>query len=237
LVRPDIGELGRNDLTLTRALEARRSQRIHGTVPLTRKELSEFLYRSASVRSVSHDDVYETSRRVYPSGGATYALEVYLAVRTCRGLDPGLYYYRPAHHELRRIASMTPAVRTLLADAAQPARSGPPQVLVIIAARFQRVSWKYSSISYAIILKEVGALLQTMYLVATSMNLAVCAIGGGDSDLFARAAGTEFYVEGSVGELILGRPPQIASRKCSTWPAALLAPSSGRAGERTSRRS
>src|SRR5262249_23157518 len=111
-----------------------------------------------------------------------------------------------------------------------------PQVLVIIAARFPRVSWKYSSISYAIILKDVGALLQTMYLVATSMNLAACAIGGGDSDLFARVAGTEYYVEGSVGELILGRPSQTGIRTYSTVHSAHSAPSSAGAGGTTSRR-
>jgi SagB-type dehydrogenase family enzyme len=207
LLRPDLDKLARDDWTLTRTLETRRSQRAHGAVPITRGELGEFLYRTARVRSVSHSDPYETSRRVYPSGGATYALELYLTVRKCLGLVPGLYYYCPADHELRRLAGMTPAVSALLADAARPARSGAPQVLVTIAARFQRVSWKYSSIAYAIILKDVGVLLQTMYLVATSMELAACAIGGGNGDLFANAAGIDYYVEGSVGELILGRPP------------------------------
>jgi hypothetical protein len=43
-----------------------------------------------------------------------------------------------------------------------------------------------------------------MYLAATAMNLAPCALGCGDSDLFARAAGTDYYVETSVGEFLLG---------------------------------
>ena len=72
-----------------------------------------------------------------------------------------------------------------------------PQVLIIIAARFQRLSWKYESMAYNIILKNVGVLYQTMYL-------APCALGGGDSDLFARAAGLDYYAETSVGEFLLG---------------------------------
>jgi hypothetical protein len=36
------------------------------------------------------------------------------------------------------------------------------------------------------------------------MGLAACALGGGDSDLFAAAAGTDYYTESSVGEFILG---------------------------------
>jgi hypothetical protein len=48
-----------------------------------------------------------------------------------------------------------------------------------------------------------------MYLVATAMRLAACALGGGDSDLFARASGLDYYEEGAVGEFILGsRPPR-----------------------------
>ena len=69
------------------------------------------------------------------------------------------------------------------------------------------MSWKYSSIAYALILKDAGTLLQTMYLVATTMGLGACAIGGGDADLFAKAAGTDYYTESSVGEFILGRLP------------------------------
>jgi len=36
------------------------------------------------------------------------------------------------------------------------------------------------------------------------MNLAPCALGAGDSDLFARAAGLDYYAETSVGEFLLG---------------------------------
>ena len=86
------------------------------------------------------------------------------------------------------------------------------QVLLILAARFPRVAWKYESIAYALTLKHVGVLYQTMYLAATAMGLAPCAIGGGDADLFARAAGTDYYAETSVGEFLLGTPRPQASR-------------------------
>jgi SagB-type dehydrogenase family enzyme len=55
-------------------------------------------------------------------------------------------------------------------------------------------------------LKHVGVLYQTMYLTATAMGLAPCAIGGGDADRFAWAAGTDYYAETSVGEFLLGNP-------------------------------
>jgi SagB-type dehydrogenase family enzyme len=80
-------------------------------------------------------------------------------------------------------------------------------VLLIVAARFQRVMWKYASMAYALILKDVGVLYQTMYLVATAMNLAPCAIGCGNADLFAQATGTDYWAESSVGEFLLGSRP------------------------------
>jgi len=80
-----------------------------------------------------------------------------------------------------------------------------PQILITITARFERISWKYSSIAYALILKDVGVLLQTFYLVATEMGLGGCAIGSTNIDLFAKMTGIEFHVEGPVGQFALGR--------------------------------
>jgi SagB-type dehydrogenase family enzyme len=85
------------------------------------------------------------------------------------------------------------------------------QVLLILTARFPRLAWKYQSIAYALTLKHVGVVYQTMYLAATAMGLAPCAVGGGDADLFARAAGTDYYLETSVGEFLLGNPRQSAA--------------------------
>ncbi|HEV3050106.1 MAG TPA: nitroreductase family protein, partial [Longimicrobium sp.] len=76
----------------------------------------------------------------------------------------------------------------------------------VIAARFARLAAKYESLAYSLCLKDTGVLMQTMYLVATAMGLAPCALGGGDADLFARASGLSYLVEGSVGEFLLGVP-------------------------------
>jgi SagB-type dehydrogenase family enzyme len=81
----------------------------------------------------------------------------------------------------------------------------PPQILITIAARFGRISWKYTSIAYSLILKDVGVLLQTFYMMATDMGLGGCAIGTSNIDLFAKMTGIEFHVEGPVGQFALGR--------------------------------
>jgi len=81
----------------------------------------------------------------------------------------------------------------------------PPQILITIAARFGRVSWKYSSIAYALILKDFGTVVQTCDLMATDMELGGCVIGIANIDLFAKMTGIEFHVEGPVGQFALGR--------------------------------
>ncbi len=84
-------------------------------------------------------------------------------------------------------------------------RQTAPQILITIAARFGRMSWKYSSIAHALILKDVGVLMQTFYLMATDMGLGGCAIGITNIDLFAKMTGIEFHVEGPVGQFAIGR--------------------------------
>jgi SagB-type dehydrogenase family enzyme len=207
LFQPEIEKLDQSDPSFTRVLEARASRREFADQdPITTRELGEFLYRSARIRRTVHADGYEASNRVYPSGGAAYELEVYIAVARCAGLGPGLLHYRADRHQLARVAEDGPDVRALVAEAAAAARAENVQLLLILAARFRRLSWKYESIAYATALKNVGVLLQTFYLVATAMGLAGCAIGGGNADTFSRAAGTRYVEESSVGEFLLGRP-------------------------------
>jgi SagB-type dehydrogenase family enzyme len=50
--------------------------------------------------------------------------------------------------------------------------------IVVITAVFERNTVKYGSRGYRHILTEVGHLAQNLYLVGTSLNLNVCAIGG-----------------------------------------------------------
>jgi SagB-type dehydrogenase family enzyme len=216
LFRPDMRAVTRRDAPFTCVLENRRSIRDYGRSPLTLRQLGEFLYRSARIKTIHRADgrryLYDFSRRPYPGGGACYELEVYVAVRRCRGLDPGFYHYDPWHHRLERLPAERREVRNLIAEARSPSARSAPQVLITLAARFQRVTWKYNAASYAPILKNVGVLLQTMYLVSTAMKLAPCAIGGGNSERFVAVAGTRYLEETSVGEFLLGSR-SLASRR------------------------
>ena len=207
LFKPDLSGLEENDVPFTAVLEQRQSKRKFGDVPITLEQLGEFLYRTARIKRVYNtgNNDSEVAFRPYPSGGALHELEIYPVVRDCQGLDSGLYYYNPVEHQLHQVSEPTPRVNSLLTYAWFAAnQESQPQVLFVITARFQRIQWKYQSLPYALVLKHVGVLIQTMYLVATAMGLAPCALGGGNSDIFADAAQLDYYAETSVGEFLLG---------------------------------
>jgi SagB-type dehydrogenase family enzyme len=178
--------------------------------PITLAELSQFLDGTARVLSRSNAklDLDEGGHtiRPYPSAGAAYELELYLAVNSCEGLARGFYHYDPGAHALAPIGVPANELEALL-KGAETAMGAPgvPQILITIAARFGRISWKYSSIAYALILKDVGVLVQTLYLLATDMGLGGCAIGIANIDLFAKMTGIEFHIEGPVGQFAIGR--------------------------------
>lgn len=205
---PDMKKLARTDTRLTRAIEDRRSERKHGRRPLTARQLGEFLYRVARVKRViranGRDRLYDASRRPYPGGGAAYELELYIVVNRCTGLQRGIYHYDPRRHRLEWL-DRADEVDGFVRDARTPLSIGERHVLIVMGARFQRMTWKYNASTYAPILKNVGVVIQTMYLVATAMGLAPCALGSGNSERFARAMGTDYLEESSVGEFMLGR--------------------------------
>jgi oxazoline/thiazoline dehydrogenase len=217
LHRPAMESLMASDPPLAEVMEARRSIRQYGATCMTVRELGEFLFRVARVKEVRTVDHYtpyghvpiELSSRPYPTGGSLCELEVYPVVQACAGLEPGLYHYDPLGHQLARVAGQTAEWERLLDGAAAAIGSSRShlQVLLILTARFHRVFWKYSSLGYALILKDVGVVFQNMYLAATAMGLAPCALGSGDSDLCAKAIGSDYYAETSVGEFTLGSKP------------------------------
>jgi SagB-type dehydrogenase family enzyme len=210
LPKPDLEGLMASDPPLQRAIEERTSVRKHDDdAPIDAERLGELLYRTSRVKgTVDHDEHGSFALRPYPNGGALYELEVYPVVRLCAGVPAGVHRYDGVRHALVPISEPGPFSEGLIQHARVAAlMDTPPQVLLVIAARFDRVSWKYEGMPYALTLKHVGVLYQTLYLAATAMGLAPCGLGGGDSDLFARAAGLQYEAETSVGEFILGSRP------------------------------
>jgi SagB-type dehydrogenase family enzyme len=228
LHRPRWEDLGRADLSLTAAIEGRRSVRRHGARPVTLTELGDLLYRTARVRSLitireegggaagEPEHSYELSSRPYPGGGACYETELYATVRECAGLEPGVYHYDPLGHRLEPVSGDQAARNELLGLARVAAgMEEPPQVLLSMTARFRRVTWRYEGLAYRLAVMHVGVLMQTLYLVCTAMRLAPCALGTVSITAAARAFGTDWRAEPCVGQFVVGREPEASGSAAS----------------------
>jgi SagB-type dehydrogenase family enzyme len=216
LSRPRLDQIAAQDPPLATVMYSRQSVRQFGTDPISIDQLSEFLFRVATIKKVQQVDegagiLYESSFRIAPSGGACHDLEFYLTVRHCAGLCPGIYHYDPAGHQLTCVCDSREEIRRMLLDAYVAAgQTSVPQVLISLVSRFTRLSWKYQGIAYATTLRNVGVLYEAMYLAATAMGLAPCALGGGNSAVFSMATGLNPFTESSVGEFMLGTRPDRA---------------------------
>lgn len=229
LHRPALDRLFASDPALSIVMEGRRSIRQYATRPVTAEDLGDLLYRTARIRSVltppgagrngrnvranGHGTGHGTrdprlSDRPYPGGGACYELELYITAGACAGIPRGIYHYDPFGHCLEPVTGDGPLTDALLRSAGElAATDGPPPVLITMTARVQRLSWKYTSVVYATVLKDAGVLLQNLYLVCTAMGLAPCALGYVNVELTARALGTDWRAEPTVGQFMVGQAP------------------------------
>jgi SagB-type dehydrogenase family enzyme len=237
LHRPSWDDLATSDPTLGVAMEGRRSMRQYGAKPVTLTELGDLLYRTARVRSLitSGPGVEPSvpgiepsvaaagldprlSDRPYPGGGACYELELYVTVGQCQDIESAIYHYDPFGHQLELVNSDHAMVSQLLSVASQAAViEAPPPVLITMTARFRRLTWKYESMAYAVALMDAGVLIQSLYLVCTAMNLAPCALGSVHVDAAARAFGTDWRIEPSIGQFMLGRYPEEHGGYVGRW--------------------
>ncbi len=197
------------DAPFQQVLEARRSVRDPGVEPITLGQLGEFLHRSVAIRKRLLGAPQELLLRPYPSGGAVHELEYYIAVRECAGLQPGLFHYHAEEHALYQLAVSAEQLQPLfaIARASWGGAHSAPQLFFTIAARLPRLAWKYQSMAYRVTLLNAGAAIQTMYLAATAMGLAPCAVGNGDPGMFQALTGIDPMEETSIAEFALSGIP------------------------------
>ena len=121
----------------------------------------------------------------------------------------GIYYYHPYHHRLV-LMDRKNKHQQLLLDVVKskmpPPPLGDPGVIFVVTAILARTCWKYVGIPYHLILQEVGALYQTMYLVGTQLELGPCAIGAFPERAVNELLGLDSRDEAQVGLFALGVP-------------------------------
>jgi SagB-type dehydrogenase family enzyme len=213
LYRPAVTRLSADDPPLTEVIEVievSRADQLYSDRPVAAEEVGELLYRAARIRStgsapVAAGGTYTVTDRPYPSTAQLYELELYVSLDRCVGLPSGSYHYDPDDHALILVNDSEPALGELLDIAMVAAGSTRrPPALITLTTRIARLSWMYSGIAYATTLKHVGALQQTLHLVATAMGLASMALPVSDGELVDEALHLDWPTEVSVGEFLIG---------------------------------
>ena len=159
-------------ISIEKALLQRRSVRDYKAQPLKISEVSQILWAAQGITD-------ERGLRTVPSAGALYPLEVFLVAGNVSGLPAGAYRYKPAGHELVKVAEGDR--RAELCEAARGQKSVKNSAAVVVfTAIYERSTVKYGDrgIRYSHI--EVGCASQNVYLQAVSLDIGTVFIGAFD---------------------------------------------------------
>jgi len=146
---------------------------------LTFKEISDILYYSAGItykEKGESKEVWDNSRRSYPSLGARYPLELYPVILQSSGVPEGLYHYNVKANALELMARGD-YMNAIIHATPEQEWIRNASLIVLISAIFKRTEIKYGDRGYRYVLVETGHLAQNIYLITTSMNLGCCTVG------------------------------------------------------------
>jgi SagB-type dehydrogenase family enzyme len=176
-VRRDLGEV----------LRQRRSVRRFCGKAMALPKLASILYFSYGVARYEEAQNHRFPRRVVPSGGGLYPLEVYALVLDVEGLDPGAYHYEVYSHALEQLApgDLREELRHHLLNEELIVGT---TVAVVVSGVFERSRFKYGELGYRLVLLEAGHVGQNVCLTATALGLGVCPVAG--------------FVEDSINDLL-----------------------------------
>ncbi len=158
-------------------LEKRKSERDFKGEALTLENISKILYFSAGIKDVHKiKKDFSESRRMYPSAGARYPLEVYPIVLKAKGISPGIYHYNIKWNSLEILSKGD--FKKNLRETINHNWIRKCSLVIIITAVSARTIIKYKERGWRYILFEAGHLSQNIHLVSTSLEIKSCAIGG-----------------------------------------------------------
>jgi SagB-type dehydrogenase family enzyme len=120
----------------------------------------------------------EMLERPVPSGGGMYPLELYVIALNVSALTNGIYHYAPIGSGLELRCEVTvpaPLLSYLFMGQTLVTESA---FICVITAEFSRLMRKYGDRGYRYVLIEAGHVAQNVNLVATSLGLGSCNLGG-----------------------------------------------------------
>lgn len=138
------------------------------------------LLRSAAGpgRTTERPDGRPHTFRMNPTAGGLDSIDLHLVVLRGTGeIGPGTYLFDPHRHVLSRTGT-GPCVDPLESCLVQPQFARRAPFVVILVGRLDRTLINYSERHYRTLHIDAGIAAQNLYLVATALESACCAISG-----------------------------------------------------------
>ena len=159
-------------ISVEEAIQKRRSIREYSEEPLRIEELSNLLWAAQGIT----DQVNKF--RSSPSAGATYPLEVYVAVKKggVDGLKEGVYHYEPESHVLQKLSGVDLSNELSSAAVAQRwVRDAP--INIILTCIYERTTTRYGDRGIRYVHMEAGHAAENVYLQSASLGLGTVVVG------------------------------------------------------------
>jgi len=187
-------------MSVEQAITGRKTAREFKAAPLSLGEVGQLMWAANGV--LPADAVTSATRKVMPSAGGLYPLEVFILTgnNTVENVPAGVYQYNANAHSLKGVT--TGDKRTLLAHAAlgQMWLARAPAV-VVIGAVFARTTGKYGNRGVNYVFMEAGNSDQNLCLQAESLGLRTGTVGAFND---AQVAGAIQMPDGTAPLLVIG---------------------------------
>jgi SagB-type dehydrogenase family enzyme len=174
---PAVGVISKPEMSLSQAIEQRRSLREYSDKPMTQDELSYLLWATQWVRDFRSNEKVEVAFRNVPSAGCRHPFETYLLINKVEGIKPGIYYYHPLKHGLIVFMEGSETAREVCAGTFDQQMVEKSAVTFIWVAHPYRTAWRYSQRGYRYLYLDAGHVGQNLHLAAEAIGGGACMIG------------------------------------------------------------
>jgi SagB-type dehydrogenase family enzyme len=166
LKRIELGKDSRQNVQL----EARAAE------DFTTNEIGQLLYLTNGVTGILEypgaepfDEPEQIRLRAAPSAGGLYPTELYIALGAGHEVDPGVYNYNVANHELVQIQTQS-LIPTLAESSDCPEFLASCSAVMVITFVYERSAWRYEDRAYRRVLLDTGHVLGNLVLAAERLG-------------------------------------------------------------------
>ena len=205
------------DSDLWSCVNRRRSVRSFGATPVSLLELSRLLWASSGITNSYVTPHGQEFYRATPTAGALYPIETYIVANKVEDLEPGLYHYRVAGHDMleRPIVEGSHSLELLrngdlreeiVAASFDQRFCGKAGVVFLWTAVFPRSVWKYEDRAYRYFYLDAGHIAAHVSLAAVALGLGSCQVAAFYDEEVNKLLGLDGEAEGIVYMTAVGRP-------------------------------